>query len=213
MAENEKEIARFFDCCEPSGQRRANRRLSAKARRDLIAGLRDAGVSGKTVLEIGCGPGDLVRELISLGASYAMGVDLAEKTLEEARLKTEDAGLSDRINFSVGNGAKDALERHDIVVLDKVICCYPDWQGLVGNTSGAATSVYGFVIPRSFGFGSGITKTILALGNFMLRLRKCGFRAFVHDYKAIDQRLRELGFTRLSHSPGPIWMAAVYARA
>lgn len=213
MAENEKEIARFFDCCEPSGQRKANAKLSAKARRDLIAGLRDAGVSGKTVLEIGCGPGDLVRELVNLGATHARGIDLAEKTLQDARQKTEEAGLSDRIDFSVGNGAKDELGLHDIVVLDKVICCYPDWQGLVGNTSGAAAAVYGFVIPRSFGFGSGITKAILGIGNLMLRMRKCGFRAFVHDYKGIDRRLTEMGFKRLRYSPGPIWVAAVYARA
>lgn len=154
----------------------------------------------------------MIRELVQKGASQATGIDLAEKTLGEARQKTEEEGLSDRIQFRLGNGAKDPLEPHDVVVLDKVICCYPDWKGMIDNTAGPARSVYGFVIPRSDGFSSLITKAFVGVGNIFLRLRKCGFRAFVHDYREIHTHLAELGFTRTHYGRGPIWMAAVYAR-
>lgn len=208
----EKEIARFFDCCEPPGQRKLNTRLSNKARRELVAALTRIKLEDKTVLEVGCGPGDLIRELVRAGASRATGMDLAEKTLEQARQKAEEESLSERITFRVGNGAKDTLEAHDIVVLDKVICCYPDWPGMVDNTSGAARTIYGFVIPRSQGFTSVLVKAFIGFGNFFLRLRKCGFRGFVHDYRKIDAHLVGKGFQRAHFSSGPIWMTAVYAR-
>jgi SAM-dependent methyltransferase len=208
---DEKEIARFFDCCEPPGQRKANTRLSRKARRALVEAVSNR-LEGKTVLEIGCGPGDLVRELVRAGASSATGIDLAEQTLEQARGKNREEGLEDRIALRTGNGAKDTLEPHDLVVLDKVICCYPDWRGMIDNTSQAARSTYAFVIPRSDGFSSLLTKPFIKVGNVLLRLRKCGFRAFVHDYRKIDRHLAALGFQRTHYTPGPIWMTAVYAR-
>lgn len=208
----EKEIARFFDCCEPPGQRKFNTKLSSRARRELVRGVSRISLQGKSLLEVGCGPGDLIRELVRAGASRATGIDLAEKTLEQARQKTAEEVLGDRVAFRAGNGAKDRLEPHDIVVLDKVICCYPDWQELVGNTSRAARLTYGFVIPRSQGVSSLLTKSFIAVGNVFLGLRKCGFRAFVHDYRKIDAHLRKSGFERTHHHAGPIWMTAVYTR-
>lgn len=211
--DQEKEIARFFDCCKPPGQRKMNTKISRKARRELIQALREIGIGGKTVLDVGCGPGDLTRELIMQGAASGLGVDLAEQTLEEARKRAANDELSERVEFRVGNGAKDELGKHDVVVLDKVICCYPNWRELVDNTSGAAASVYGFIIPRSDGLNGLFVRAFIGLGNVFLRIRKCGFRPHVHDYRQIHSHLRELNFDRKQLSMGPIWMTAVYSRA
>ena len=209
---DDKEIARFFDCCEPPGQRKLNTKLSRKARQALIDAVVATGLKDKTVLEIGCGPGDLIRELVRAGALGGTGIDLAEGTLDQARQKTAEAGLTDRIQFRAGNGASAQLDPHDIVVLDKVICCYPDWEAMVDNTAGAATSVYGFVIPRSDGINSLLTNAFIKAGNLFLRLRKCGCRSFVHDYRKIDAQLKSKGFKLARYSPGPVWVAAIYVR-
>lgn len=210
--DEEREIARFFDCCETDGQRKMNTRLSRKARRELIRGLEDMGIQGKTVLEVGSGPGDLTRKLIRLGAARAVGIDLAEQWLEEARKRASAEGISEQVEYRVGNGARDSLEMYDIVVLDKVICCYPNWVELVDNTSSAAQGTYGFVIPRSDGFSSFIVRAFIAIDRFMLKLKKCGFTAFVHDYSKIHSRLLNHGFKRTHLSRGPIWVTAVYVR-
>lgn len=189
-----------------------NTRISRKARRELVQAVRDLGIEGKTVLDVGCGPGDLTRELIREGASRALGVDLAEQTLEEARKRAANEQLSERVEFRVGNGAKDTFEKHDVVVLEKVICCYPNWRELVDNTSSAAAQVYGFVIPRSDGLNGFFLRAFLGLGNVFLKIRKCGFRPHVHDYRQIHGHLRELNFDRKQLSMGPIWMTAVYSR-
>ena len=210
--EDEKEIAKFFDCCETSGQRKMNTRFSRKAREELVRGVTNAGLVGRTVLEVGCGPGDLTRQLVKLGAANALGIDLAEKTLDEARRRSTEENLSAKLTYRVGNGAEDTLEARDIVVLDKVICCYPDWNGLVENTSSAANHVYGFVIPRSQGLSAFVVRAFIAITRVGLKLKKCGFRPYVHDYSKIDARLQQLGFTRRHLALGPIWMTAVYAR-
>lgn len=212
-SDDEQQIARFFDCCETSGQRKMNTRISRKARRELIQGLTDLGLQGRSVLEIGSGPGDLTRKLVQLGAAKALGIDLAEKTLEEARERAAQEQLSDKIEYRLGNGAKHSFEHHDIVVLDKVICCYPDWSELVDNTSSVAQLAYGFVIPRSQGLSAFVVRAFIAIGSLGLRLKKCGFTPHVHDFSKIDAHLIERGFRRTHLSVGPIWMTAVYARS
>lgn len=209
--DQDKEIARFFDCCEKPGQRKMNTRISNRARRELIRAITQLGLAGRAVLEIGCGSGDLTRELVRQGASTALGMDLAEGALGVARRRAEEEGLSDRIEYRLGNGAKEQLEPHDVVVLDKVICCYPNWQELIGNSSQAATSVYGFIIPRSDGVNGFFIRVFLGIGNLFLRIRKCGFRPFVHDYREIHSNLSRHDFDRKFLSKGPIWMTAVYA--
>lgn len=210
--DQEKEIARFFDCCEKPSQRKANTRFSRKARSDLIRGLEEQGISGNTLLEVGCGPGDLTRRLVKAGARQAVGIDLTSDTLDEARKRTEEQGLSDKIEFTTGNGATDQLPASDMVVLDKVICCYPDWRQLIDNTSAADGKTYGFVIPRSDGWHGAVTRVFIATETFFLKFKKCGFKPSVHDYVRIHEHLTSKGFERTYIGRGPIWMAAVYAR-
>jgi SAM-dependent methyltransferase len=211
--DDEVEIGRFFDCCETPGQRKMNTRISHRARREMVRAIQELGIKEMSVLDVGCGPGDLSRELVRLGASRALGIDLAVKALEEARLRAEAEGLSEVVRFRTGNGAREELDRHDVVVLDKVICCYPDWRQLVGNTSRAAARSYAFVIPRSDLPNALIVRAFIALQALILKLRKCGFRPFVHDFEKIHGHLEGNGFRRTHLSRGPIWMAAVYARA
>lgn len=179
----------------------------------MVRAIQELGIKEMSVLDVGCGPGDLSRELVRLGASRALGIDLAVKALEEARRRAEAEGLSEVVRFRTGNGAREELDRHDVVVLDKVICCYPDWRQLVENTSRAAARSYGFVIPRSDLPNALIVRAFIALQALILKLRKCGFRPFVHDFEKIHIHLEATGFRRTHLSRGPIWMAAVYARA
>src|SRR5207253_361772 len=43
-------------------------------------------ISGKRVLEIGCGAGHLARRLSSFGAAYVLAVDISETRIKEAKV-------------------------------------------------------------------------------------------------------------------------------
>src|SRR6266550_4139426 len=104
--------------------------------------LRDALLSrepaGKTVLELGCGRGALLFELVQAGVARATGVDLSPAGIDAARDRFERAQLSEPADLSVGDAARISLERHDWVILDRVMCCYPDIEALLANTLPAA---------------------------------------------------------------------------
>lgn len=59
------------------------------------------GATGKTVLDIGCGPGRYGVELARRGAKHCMGVDVAAPMLEIARAEAEKAGVGDRCEWHV----------------------------------------------------------------------------------------------------------------
>jgi len=58
---------------------------------------------GKTVLDVGCGPGHYSITLAKRGARRAVGIDFAEGMLDIARQHAEHAGVGDRCQFKVAD--------------------------------------------------------------------------------------------------------------
>jgi magnesium-protoporphyrin O-methyltransferase len=195
--------------------KRARRRRLGGVSSDLLHGLDAAGLRGRTVLDVGCGAGGLVLEALERGAETATGVDLSSASIGEARRIAGERGLAARARFDVADGAVAALPPHDVVVLDKVFCCYADVEGLLRNSLGAARSVYGFSVPPSTGLRGLIRRALAALANGWYRLRRSrfgSFRTHVHDVAALDARVRAAGFAPVYSRRRFGWDLAVYAR-
>jgi magnesium-protoporphyrin O-methyltransferase len=199
-------------------------REAARARRRRVHGvssilfdlLEAQGLSGRDLLDLGCGTGGLAVESVARGARAASGVDLSAAMIAEARRLSEDAGTADRTTFEVGDGATVPLAPHDVVVLNKVFCCYPHVGALLANSLGAARSVYAFAIPASRGVRGFVARLVIGLENVVFRMRPStfhGFRVFVHDVRAIDAEVRAAGFDRLAARRRFGWDVALYARA
>ena len=60
-------------------------------------------IQGKTVIDIGCGPGHYAVALAAQGASRVLGVDFAPGMVEIARKRAEGAGVTDRCTFTLGD--------------------------------------------------------------------------------------------------------------
>jgi SAM-dependent methyltransferase len=185
----------------------------ANVSKALLAALLRTGPSGRSVLELGCGPGAMLTELLLAGADRATGVDLSEKTLAEARDRLEEAGVADRASLSVGDGAHIPLAPHDWVVLDKVICCYPDVDALLTNSIGAARHLYGFAVPASYGWRGIVARIGFALENVTLALLGRPCPGYVHDVRLIEERLRGAGFRPSYRGTSHTWEIAVFERA
>jgi 2-polyprenyl-3-methyl-5-hydroxy-6-metoxy-1,4-benzoquinol methylase len=60
-------------------------------------------IQGKSVIDIGCGPGHYAVALAAQGASRVLGVDFAPGMVEIARKRAETAGVTDRCTFTLGD--------------------------------------------------------------------------------------------------------------
>src|SRR4029453_2332161 len=100
--------------------------LDSTAQR-MVEFLEKRGVAGATVLEIGGGVGEIQIELLKRGAAHALNLELSPAYDDEATRLLREQRLEDRVERRLHDIAADpeAVERADVVVLHRVVCCYP----------------------------------------------------------------------------------------
>jgi SAM-dependent methyltransferase len=216
----------FDEWASHNAKRARKRGTAAPITRHLLAaldrerlqgqGLQGQGLRGKTLLDVGCGTGDLALAALARGAASADGIDLGAGAIADARALAEERGLADRAAFSVGNGAIEPLARHDVVALNRVLCCYPSVDQLLANSLGAAGDVYAYTAPIHTGLVGVFNRISIGVGNAWYRLRDRkfqGFRAFVHDLDAVDRTIAEAGFRKAHGAHHRMWQLATFTRA
>jgi magnesium-protoporphyrin O-methyltransferase len=168
------------------------------------------------VLDVGCGTGDLALATLGRGARSVSGFDLGAGAISNARALADERGLAERAVFEVGDGSRAELPKSDVVILNRVVCCYPSADELLANTLGAAGSVFALTAPIDRGLMGLYNRLVCWLGNgwYALRARKFrGFRVFVHDMAAIEARIVGAGFRpRARLHRRLVWDLRVYER-
>jgi SAM-dependent methyltransferase len=216
MDEPEPQHCCFDDWVDHWASQTTKKPTAAKVTASLLDAITEAGVTDRTVLDVGCGIGDLAIEVVTRGATGGTGYDLSAKAIEEARKLAAARGVGDRMRFEVGDGAKLDLPAADIVVINRVVCCYPDTEHLLEHTLGAAGSVFAMTAPVSKGVKGVLNRLWSTFENLGYRLRPSkygGFRVFIHDLDHIDERIRAAGFRRVRHERlRVVWDLAVYTR-
>ena len=182
----------------------------------MLRALQRHGLHDRTVLDLGCGIGDLALGTLAHGADRASGIDLSAGAIEQARILATERGLAERTAFSVGDGSTEPLARHDIVALNRVLCCYPSADRLLKNSLDATGAVYAYTAPVHAGPVGVFNRVWVRLANVSFRLRRDrfrGFRAFVHDLDAVDRAIADAGFRRV-HSTRErfIWRLEIFMR-
>jgi magnesium-protoporphyrin O-methyltransferase len=170
------------------------------------------GLVGKTVLDIGCGTGFFALETLRHGASSCIGVDLSPAAIHEANEFAIESGFQERAKFEVANGASARPSSSDVVVMDKVICCYPDADSILKTASESSTTLLGFVVPRDEGLMKPLMRCGTALINLVEKLRKSGFKLYLHPLRSIDRQLVENGFAQTNKAKSQFWLVFLYRR-
>ncbi|HEX5936894.1 MAG TPA: methyltransferase domain-containing protein [Actinomycetota bacterium] len=210
------------DCCfdewaVQSAARARKRGVGAPITDRMLGALQRQGIAGRTVLDVGCGSGDLALGAIARGAERASGIDLSPGGIEQAGILATERGLTDRAAFAVGDGATAPLVRHDVVALNRVLCCYPRVDELLANSLGAAGQIYAYTAPVDTGAVGAFNRISVSISNAWFRLRRKkfrGFQAFVHDLEAVDRTVAAAGFHPVHRSRERfVWRLAIFTRA
>jgi hypothetical protein len=207
-------------CCRPGGYERL---FSARQARLDAARYRKRGlggternlvdlagdVSGATVLEVGGGVGAIELELLAAGADRGTNVELSGEYEEEAGKLLAERGLRGRVDRRVADFVTEPVEPHDVVVMHRVVCCYPDVDRLVGVAAASTRRRLVLTYPRERPW----TRAGIVAVNFFMRLSRSDFRAFVHPVARMTAAAQREGLAlERRDRQGLIWENAAYER-
>ncbi len=176
----------------------------------MLAFLEHEGIEGATVLEVGGGVGELQVELLKRGAVRASNLELSPAYDDEAARLLREAGVEERAERRLHDLAADpdGVEAADVVVLNRVVCCYPDYERLLGAAADHARRLLVFSYPpRNL-----ISRLMIGAQNLFFRLRGKEFRTFAHPPERMLVVPERLGLRRVyAHHP-VIWQIAGFER-
>jgi phospholipid N-methyltransferase len=191
--------------------RRFQRRgLPGRARRLLTAIEGATRLPDSTALEIGAGAGGLTISMLQRSLASAETVDASPAFARAATGLAREYGVEDRMHVVIGDFAADPAlaQAADVVVLDRVICCYPGLEQLLRPAAARARRVVALTYPRPGWLTSRIIAT-LNTGQALFRRR---FRMHYHPPRRVHAILREEGFAPAIAGHAGIWEIAVATR-
>jgi magnesium-protoporphyrin O-methyltransferase len=174
----------------------------------LLAGIAKAGQPQGRLLDIGSGVGALTFELLERGLTEAVGVDLSAAYVAAASAEAARRGRTDSVRFVHGDFAGIASQflAADVVTLDRVVCCYPEYERLLDESARHAARCFALSYPRDVWY----VRTWVGLQNVARQLCRNPFRTFVHSASAVEHVIRRAGFELVSRSCTRTWCADVY---
>jgi len=174
---------------------------------DLVSGRLQPGYS---VLEIGGGIGEIQLELLKDGAARALNVELATQYERVADEMIRDRGLADRVERRLGDFVREAgtIPSADVVIMNRVVCCYPDLEALVGAAADHARHymVMTFPVDRWW------IRCGIAAANTFLRVRRSTFRGYAHATSAVISVAERRALRLSEHRRGLIWQLVALER-
>ena len=211
------------DCCTPKGYRQifSEKNAAGEAKRYRRKGLdgtsrrifnfiRERGVEGKTLLEVGGGIGSIEIELLKAGMSRAINVELTPTYEAAAGELLVEAGLTDLVERRVMDFAEGVreIETADVVVMNRVICCYPHMPKLAGAAADRAKGMLVMSFPNRRWW----TRLGLTLANFGFRVVGMQFRVFLHSPELIQAAVQLHGFRIKFNEQGLLWQVSAFER-
>lgn len=211
------------ECCDPTGYddtfgsrfaerivRRYRRRGLNRTQRRVVEFLAAHGIQGATVLEIGGGIGEMQVELLQRGVSHVTNLEISPNYEPAAAALLEAAGVRERVSRRLVDiaAAPDEVTAGDVVILHRVVCCYPDYEALLGAAGSHARRLLVFTFPPR----NVLSRAMFAADNLVRRVRGSTFRAFVHPPEAMLAAVAAQGLTQQYQHRGWSWNVMGFQR-
>ena len=181
-----------------------------RPQRLIVEVLEQLGVAGRSILEIGCGVGGLHLSLLQKGGSFALGVEVSGGMIAKARELARELGFYERASYVQGDFVStcNELSTTDIVVLDKVLCCYANPKVLIERSAAKANMLYAISYPRD----AWIARLFFGSTERLGTLLRWSFHPFYHQPAEIEAIVREQGLEEVNSKVTPLWQVRVFRR-
>jgi SAM-dependent methyltransferase len=164
-----------------------------------------------SLLDVGAGIGALTFELLERGVSRAIAVDASAayvKAASEEAARRSRSGVIQFVNRDFLSVAGD-IPSATIVTLDRVICCYPAWEPLLGEALRHTYRHFAFSYPRDVWY----VRAGNALLNVGRRIMGYPFRTFVHPAAQMAEAIRRADFALAASGQTHLWRIESYIRS
>ena len=207
---------RYSAVFTPKFSRSITRRYERKGLRPVEQRIVDflvrTGLDGASVLEVGGGVGEIQLELLKRGAGSTENLELSDAYEANAGRLIERAGMRGRVSRRLGVDiaeTPDAVEPADVVILHRVVCCYPDYEKLLGAAAGHARRAVVFSYPpRNVFQRAGFTAL-----NALMRATGKTYRGYTHEPAAMIDVVRRHGLEPAYRYRGAAWHITGAVRA
>jgi magnesium-protoporphyrin O-methyltransferase len=172
--------------------------------------LREGPLTGLDLLDVGGGVGVIGLELLGSGIRRVTLVEAAPANLAVAREEFGSRGSADRLEARLGDFADlDPAPTADIVTLDRVVCCYPDYRRLLERVTGSTSGSLALSYPRERWY----VRLGVGAENLLRRLKRNAFRAFVHPVVEMTRILGQAGLRCAARRETAFWSVELWTRS
>jgi magnesium-protoporphyrin O-methyltransferase len=176
----------------------------------ILEAVRSLELKNASLLDVGGGIGTIHHELLKDVAREATHVDASSAYLKIATEEAKRLGHEAQVKFIHADftDVANELPQADVVTLDRVVCCYPNFRALLKAASSKSRTAIALTYPRETWW----LKMGLAVVNFFQKLRNDPFRVFVHPVDEMEAVLNGEGMKRMSTRRLFIWEMSLYQR-
>jgi magnesium-protoporphyrin O-methyltransferase len=148
--------------------------------------------------------------LLKSGAANAQGVEISEGMILAAKKLAEEMGLDARVRHHRGDFVtlNGEITASDIVILDKVLCCYADHNELISKSAEKATDIYAVSYPRN----SLLSKLMFRSAAWFGELLRWSFHPYYHETVELDRAITNHGFREIFADTTVIWQIKIFRR-
>ena len=206
----ESTTGKFFSKHSKRYARQFRKKKFEKVQRVLLESAREAGIGGRTILDVGCGVGMLHQTLLTEGAASSTGVDMSDEMLNHARRFAAQNGLEGQTTYVNGDivAIRNRIKDADITFMDKVVCCYENLPDLLSAAAEKTRDLLALSHPRDVWY----VRWIFKLQIFISNLFRMSFRPWWHDWKRMEAMIEIEGLRLVKRKTAGKWMVLIYRR-
>ncbi len=179
----------------------------------MLSWLRDEGLAGSTIMDVGCGTGELLLRALEAGATRGTGADLsseaiamASELIEEAGMRRPDRPVGRRRGGRAARSARRGRARQGHLLLPRRRCAHCPLHGR--RARGSTRSPY----PSRGASGASWPETRWLVFGILGWIQGDCFPRFIHDRADVEAQVLAAGFRPLHTGRRFVWFVGVYAR-